>query len=120
MANIYIEELLTIILCSIAPNSDIAISVELAKEIDNSGSRTLGALTKLDIMDSGTDATKALLNEEIPLKLGYVGAKNISKQDETSRKEKEFCKSHPVYKNLPAGHLGSDILINKLTKYISE
>ena len=75
-------------------------------------------------MDHGTDARKALLNEEIPLKLGYVGVKNRSKQDlinkttmaETQRKEKEFFKSHPAYKNLPAGHLGTEVLINKLTK----
>ena len=126
MATRYIEDPLTIILCVIAANSDIATSdgLKLAKEIDVGGARTLGVLTKLDIMDAGTDARKALMNEEIPLKLGYVGVKNRSKQDlnnklsmaETARKEKEFFKSHPVYKNLPAGHLGTDILINKLTK----
>ena len=126
MATRYIEDPLTIILCVIAANSDIATSdgLKLAKEIDTTGSRTLGVLTKLDIMDAGTDAKKALLNEEIPLKLGYVGVKNRSKQDlnnklsmaETSRKEKEFFNSHPVYKNLPPGHLGTDVLINKLTK----
>ena len=126
MARRYAEDPLTIILCVIAANSDIATSdgLMLAKEIDVTGSRTLGVLTKLDIMDAGTDAKKALLNEEIPLKLGYVGVKNRSKQDlvnklsmaETSKKEREFFKSHPVYKNIPAGHLGTDVLINKLTK----
>ena len=126
MARRYVDDPLTIILCVIAANSDIATSdgLKLAKEIDTSGSRTLGVLTKLDIMDAGTDARKALMNEEIPLKLGYVGVKNRSKQDlnnkismaETARKEKEFFKSHPAYKNLPAGHLGTDVLINKLTK----
>ena len=126
MARRYAEDPLTIILCVIAANSDIATSdgLMLAKEIDTSGSRTLGVLTKLDIMDAGTDARRVLMNEEIPLKLGYVGVKNRSKQDlinklsmaETSRKEKEFFKSHPAYKNLPAGHLGTDVLINKLTK----
>ena len=126
MARRYAEDPLTIILCVIAANSDIATSdgLKLAKEIDVTGTRTLGVLTKLDIMDAGTDARKALLNEEIPLKLGYVGVKNRSKQDlinkismeETQRKEREFFKSHPVYKNLPAGHLGSEVLINKLTK----
>ena len=126
MARRYIEDPLTIILCVIAANSDIATSdgLKLAKEIDVSGTRTLGVLTKLDIMDAGTDAKKALMNEEIPLKLGYVGVKNRSKQDlnnklsmaETQRKEKEFFKTHPVYKNLPQGHLGTDVLINKLTK----
>ena len=126
MARRYAEDPLTIILCVIAANSDIATSdgLMLAKEIDTSGSRTLGVLTKLDIMDAGTDARKVLLNEEIPLKLGYVGVKNRSKQDlinklsmaETSRKEREFFKSHPSYKGLPPGHLGTDVLINKLTK----
>ena len=111
MARRYVEDPLTIILCVIAANSDIATSdgLKLAKEIDTTGSRTLGVLTKLDIMDAGTDARKALLNEEIPLKLGYVGVKNRSKQDlinklsmaETSKKEREFFKSHPAYKNLP-------------------
>ena len=126
MARRYAEDPLTIILCVIAANSDIATSdgLKLAKEIDTTGSRTIGVLTKLDIMDAGTDARKALMNEEIPLKLGYVGVKNRSKQDlinklsmaETSKKEREFFKSHPVYKNIPPGHLGTDVLINKLTK----
>ena len=126
MAIRYIDDPLTIILCVIAANNDIATSdgLKLAKQIDVSGSRTLGVLTKLDIMDAGTDARKALMNEEIELKLGYVGVKNRSKQDlinklsmaETSKKEKEFFKSHPIYKNLPSGHLGTDVLINKLTK----
>ena len=126
MCRRYASDPLTIILCVIAANSDIATSdgLMLAKEIDTTGSRTIGVLTKLDIMDHGTDARKALLNEEIPLKLGYVGVKNRSKQDlinkttmaETQRKEKEFFKSHPAYKNLPAGHLGTEVLINKLTK----
>ena len=126
MARRYAEDPLTIILCVIAANSDIATSdgLKLAKEIDTTGSRTIGVLTKLDIMDAGTDARKTLMNEEIPLRLGYVGVKNRSKQDlinklsmaETSRKEREFFKSHPVYKNLPPGHFGTDVLINKLTK----
>ena len=126
MARRYAEDPLTIILCVIAANSDIATSdgLMLAKEIDVTGTRTLGVLTKLDIMDTGTDARKALMNEEIPLKLGYVGVKNRSKQDlnnkismaETAKKEREFFKSHPVYRNIPAGHLGTDVLINKLTK----
>ena len=35
---------------------------------------------------------------------------------ECLRKEKEFFKSHPVYKFLPSDHLGNDALINKITK----
>ena len=126
MARRYVSDPLTIILCVIVANSDIATSdgLMLAKQIDTGGVRTIGVLTKLDIMDAGTDARKALMNEEIPLKLGYVGVKNRSKQDlnnklpmsEMVKKEKEFFRNHPVYKNMPIGYLGTDILIQKLTK----
>ncbi len=32
-----------------------------------------GVLTKLDIMDRGTDAVAVLKNEVVPLRLGYIG-----------------------------------------------
>ena len=126
IAERYIDDPLTIILCVISANSDIYTSegLKIAKEIDTTGSRTLGILTKLDIMDAGTDAKKELLNQGVPLKLGYIGVKNRTKQDlvnklsfsECLRKEKDFFKSHPVYKFLPSDHLGNDALINKITK----
>ena len=128
MARRYCEDPLTIILCVIAANSDIATSdgLKMAKEIDVGGTRTLGVLTKLDIMDQGTDAKKALMNEEIPLKLGYVGVKNRSKQDlvdkipmqEAFKKEKNFFLNHPVYKRMGPGYYGTDVLIQKLTKIL--
>lgn len=50
--------------------------------VDKLGERTLGCLTKIDIMDRGTDARNALLNKgEVPLKLGYIGIKNRSQAD---------------------------------------
>ena len=126
IARKYVDAPLTIILCIIDANTDIETSdsLRLAKEIDTSGIRTIGVLTKLDIMDKGTDARKILLNEEIPLKLGYVGVINRSKKDrinklsmaETIIKEKEFFKSNPAYNDLPPELLGTDALINKLTE----
>lgn len=38
-------------------------------------------VTQIDIMDQGTNARKMLLNEEIPLRLGYIGIKNRSQED---------------------------------------
>ena len=32
-----------------------------------------GVLTKLDIMDRGTNAVSVLKNEVVPLRLGYIG-----------------------------------------------
>ena len=122
----YIDDPLTIILCVIGVNSDIWTygSLRMAKEIDESGERTIGILTKIDIMDQGTDVRKFLLNEEIPLKLGYVGIRNRSKQDRVNKlslaemkiKEKEFFKSHSAYNDLSSELLGTEALINKLTK----
>ena len=130
MATKYINNPLTIILCVIAANSDIATSdgLKLAKEIDKDGSRTLGILTKLDIMDEGTDVQKTILNEEIELKLGYVGIINRSKKDldnklpmeEIAKKEKEFFKTHRIYKYMDQKIFGTEALIKKLTKIYFE
>lgn len=126
MAAKYCNDPMTIILCVCQANNDIAISdgLKMAKEIDREGARTIGVLTKLDIMDHGTDAKKALMGEEVPLKLGYVGIKNRSKQDLMDKipmkvaleKEREFFNNHPIYKRMPPGYCGSDVLIQKLTK----
>lgn len=42
-------------------------------------------ITKIDIMDKGTSAKKALLNEEIHLKLGYIGVVNRAQEDINNR-----------------------------------
>ena len=62
MARRYAEDPLNLIFCVIEANSDISTSdgLMLAKEIDTSGSRTIGVLTKLYIMDAQADARKVL------------------------------------------------------------
>jgi len=55
--------------------------LQLAKQIDPEGKRTIGVITKIDIMDKGTDAKRLLLGEDIFLKLGWVGIVNRSQQD---------------------------------------
>jgi len=55
--------------------------MKLAKELDPNGRRTIGVITKIDIMDKGTDAKKMLLGEEIDLELGLVGVVNRSQKD---------------------------------------
>ena len=45
------------------------------------GLRTIGVLTKLDLMDEGTDARDVLENKLLPLKRGYVGVVNRSQKD---------------------------------------
>ena len=42
------------------------------------GHRTIGVLTKLDLMDEGTDAKDIMENKVIPLRRGYVAEVNRS------------------------------------------
>lgn len=79
----YIENPNCIILAVTAANTDIATSeaLKFAKEIDPDGRRTLAVLTKLDLMDAGTDAIDILCGRVIPVKLGIIGVVNRSQQD---------------------------------------
>jgi dynamin 1-like protein len=96
-----------IILAVTAANSDIANSdaLQLAKAADPYGNRTIGVLTKLDLMDPGTDASEVLNNQLIPLKRGYIGVVNRGQKDinadlsirEGLKKEEEFFRVHPIY-----------------------
>ena len=52
-----------------------------------SGLRTIGVLTKLDLMDEGTDAREILDNKLLPLRRGYVGVVNRSQKDIEGRKD---------------------------------
>ena len=58
-------------------NTDLANSdsLKLAREVDPQGERTIGVLTKIDLMDEGTNAIELLNGNIYPLKLGYYGVK---------------------------------------------
>lgn len=50
----------------------------MAKDLDPRGIRTVGVITKIDIMDRGTNAKRMLSGQDVPLRLGYIGVKNRS------------------------------------------
>jgi dynamin 1-like protein len=83
MAYRYVSDPRTIILCVIPANADVSTSeaLQMAKKVDSSGIRTLGVITKIDIMDRGTNARKLIMGEEVPLRLGYIGVKNRNQLD---------------------------------------
>lgn len=54
------------------------------------GRRTLAVVTKLDLMDHGTDAVEALCGRIIPVKLGIIGVVNRSQAD-INHKKVTFC-----------------------------
>ena len=49
--------------------------------------RTIGVITKLDLMDQGTDAKEILENRLLPLRRGYIGVVNRSQKDIDGRKD---------------------------------
>uniref|UniRef100_A0A7S2V112 Dynamin GTPase n=1 Tax=Fibrocapsa japonica TaxID=94617 RepID=A0A7S2V112_9STRA len=99
-----------IVLAVTPANSDLANSdaLKLAREVDPEGDRTIGVLTKLDLMDPGTDATDMLQNRVIPLRRGYVAVVNRGQRDiegnvnvkESLVRERRFFQQHPAYKHL--------------------
>ncbi|XP_064537397.1 dynamin-1-like protein isoform X1 [Drosophila montana] len=84
----YIENPNSIILAVTAANTDMATSeaLKLAKDVDPDGRRTLAVVTKLDLMDAGTDAIDILCGRVIPVKLGIIGVMNRSQQDIMDKK----------------------------------
>ena len=120
----YISKPNAIILAVTAANTDLANSdgLKLASEVDPDGSRTVGVLTKVDLMDAGTDVVDILAGRVIPLRLGYVPVVNRGQRDIDSRKsvaaaleaEHEFFANHPSYSS-KAQFCGTPFLARKLS-----
>ncbi|KAL9174441.1 hypothetical protein ABFS82_02G053000 [Erythranthe guttata] len=106
----YIKRQSCLIIAVTPANSDLANSdaLQMAGIADPDGYRTIGVITKLDIMDRGTDARNFLLGKVIPLRLGYVGVVNRSQEDiqmnrsikDALTAEEKFFRSRPVYNDL--------------------
>ncbi|XP_068170253.1 dynamin-1-like protein isoform X3 [Antennarius striatus] len=84
----YISNPNSIILAVTAANTDMATSeaLKVAREVDIDGRRTLAVVTKLDLMDAGTDAMDVLMGRVIPVKLGIIGVVNRSQLDINKKK----------------------------------
>ncbi|XXG99090.1 hypothetical protein Hte_005424 [Hypoxylon texense] len=106
----YIAKPNSIILAVSPANVDIVNSeaLKLARHVDPLGRRTIGVLTKVDLMDHGTNALDILSGRVYPLKLGFIGVVNRSQQDiqgnrpmdEALKAETEFFRHHPAYRNI--------------------
>ncbi|KAL8272136.1 hypothetical protein Esti_003979 [Eimeria stiedai] len=128
MALRYATDPRTIILAVLPANADMSTSdaLQLARRVDPRGVRTIGVITKVDLMDKGTDASKMLLGEEIPLRLGYTGVKNRSQADIRAGKsvqacledERNYFQSHPVYGHMNSQYFGIPSLVEKLTRVL--
>ena len=112
-----------IILAVNAANQDLANSdgLKLAREVDPEGIRTIGVLTKVDLMDQGTDVIDILAGRVIPLRGGYVPVINRGQKDIENHKtiraaladEAKFFENHPSY-STKAQYCGTPYLAKKL------
>lgn len=124
----YISRETCLVLAVTPANSDLATSdaLKLAREVDPQGLRTIGVLTKLDLMDEGTDARDILENRLFPLRRGYIGVVNRGQKDIVGKKdiraaldaERKFFISHPAYRHL-ADRLGTPYLQRTLNQQLT-
>ncbi|ROV90222.1 hypothetical protein VMCG_10271 [Cytospora schulzeri] len=119
----YITKSNAIILAVTAANIDLANSdgLKLAREVDPEGQRTIGVLTKVDLMDEGTDVVDILAGRIIPLRMGYVPVVNRGQRDIDNKKpiqaalegERAFFENHKAYRN-KSSYCGTPYLARKL------
>lgn len=124
----YASDPRTIILAVIPANVDITASdaLSIARTADPQGLRTIGVITKIDLMDRGSDAIRILKGKDYNLHLGYVGVRNRSQSDIREGKcvktaleeEQKWFSEHPTYRSLPPSMVGTASLIEKLTKVL--
>ncbi|XP_027334199.1 dynamin-related protein 1E-like isoform X2 [Abrus precatorius] len=127
MVRSYVEKPNCIILAISPANQDIATSdaIKLAREVDPSGERTFGVLTKLDLMDKGTNALDVLEGRSYRLQQPWVGIVNRSQADINKnvdmifarRKEHEYFATSPDYGHL-ANKMGSEYLAKLLSQHL--
>ena len=87
-------------------------------------SHAAGVLTKLDIMDKGTDARDVLEGKSVRLKHGWVAVVNRGQADlnskmamgDSRKRELEFFSSNPAYAGVQ--NIGTTFLSNKLSSHL--
>ena len=81
----YMKNPRSIILTVVPANVDIATQeiVEMAHEVDSNGERTLGVLTKPDLVDKGAESTviDIIKGKRMQVKLGWVIVRNLGQSE---------------------------------------
>lgn len=126
----YLRQPETVILAVIPANQDIATIdiLERATSYDPAGLRTIGVLTKPDLVDKGAEEEilKIVQNIRKPLKLGYVIVKNRSQMElknsvtlaQSQKNEDAYFSQHEVWSKIVPSSRGIKPLCEKLTAII--
>uniref|UniRef100_A0A9J8AL35 Uncharacterized protein n=1 Tax=Cyprinus carpio carpio TaxID=630221 RepID=A0A9J8AL35_CYPCA len=129
----FIKRQETISLVVVPANIDIATTeaLRMASKVDPTGQRTLGILTKPDLVDKGMEemVVRTVNNQVIQLKKGYMIVKCRGQQDindklnlvQALEKEKEFFKGNSHFRALlEDGKATIPLLAERLTKELVE
>lgn len=129
MVRSYVEKPNCIILAISPANQDIATSdaMKLAREVDPDAERTWGVLTKLDLMDKGTNALDVIEGRSYKLKYPWIGVVNRSQIDinrnvdmmASRRKEREYFQASSDYSHL-SNRMGTEYLAKMLSKHLEQ
>ncbi|XP_039225181.1 interferon-induced GTP-binding protein Mx-like isoform X2 [Crotalus tigris] len=129
----YITKQETINLVVVPSNVDIATTeaLKMAQTVDPEGERTLGILTKPDLIDEGTEdeTIDIVRNQRVPLKKGYMIVKCRGQSDlinklsleDAIKKEREFFEEHKFFSVLlEEGRATIPLLAENLTQELTE
>ena len=129
MVRAYMENKRSIILAIISAKNDYANQaiLKLAKEIDSGGTRTLGVITKPDMLPVGSESERSFVglskNEDIVFRLGWhiVRNRNYEERNESNEtrdaNEAAFF-SEGIWKNLARTMVGIKTLRTRLSKVL--
>jgi len=132
LVNKYIAQGRTIILAVIPSNVDIATVdiLERAAKVDPKGHRTVGVLTKPDLVDRGAEAgvCNVLANRTKPLRHGYFIVKNRGQADltanmsieEARQKEQEWFANSEFNAPEFESRVGVQALVRELSSLLAE
>ncbi|KAK5044839.1 hypothetical protein LTR84_010377 [Exophiala bonariae] len=126
----YMKKSRSIILAVVSAKSDLAMQIitKLARDIDPTGERTLGIITKPDLLFAGSDSESSFVklakNENITFKLGWHVLKNRdydtrnSSTSERDLAERVFFEQNIWSSALPPSQLGISALRPRLSKIL--
>jgi len=121
----YISNPNNLILCVMPAREDIEtdMALELVKEYDTKSERTIGVLTKVDLMNATNDISNYILDnisKDLKLNYGYFAIKNSINELDYFNKHETYSKMTHLNK-FGIKHLGSrlsEIFINKIEENI--
>lgn len=125
----YMKNPRSIMLTVVPANVDIATQqiIEMARQVDPDGVRTLGVLTKPDLVDSGAEqkVIDLVTGQDMILKHGWILVRNLSQRElsgtkvDRDAKEAEWGSKKP-WNCIPADRFGVESLKARLREAVTD